>query len=38
LETFQQDDSGKLLSDEGVRMMYEDSSATTGVNAQAKPK
>ncbi|NLF69435.1 MAG: hypothetical protein GX575_10325 [Candidatus Anammoximicrobium sp.] len=30
--------TGKLLSDDGVRMMYKDSPATTGVSTQAKPK
>jgi len=28
----------KLLSDDGVRMMYKDSPATTGVGASAKPE
>jgi len=30
--------TGKLLSDDGVRMMYKDSPATTGVSSQAKAK
>jgi hypothetical protein len=30
--------TGKLLSDDGVRMMYKDSPATTGVAPQAKPE
>ena len=30
--------TGKLLSDDGVRMMYKDSPATTGVGPKAKPK
>jgi len=30
--------TGKLLSDDGVRMMYKDSPATTGVSPQTKPK
>ncbi len=30
--------TGKLLSDDGVRMMYKDSPATRGVSPQAKPK
>lgn len=30
--------SGKLLSDDGVRMMYKDSPATTGVGSAGKPE
>jgi len=30
--------TGKLLSDDGVRMMYKDSPATTGVGPQGKAK